>query len=65
MGEIIYLSQENAANATTWKELIKFYSKKGPDKFAEAIEKNMARYDEVMKEILATKKETSQEVIAA
>lgn len=65
MTDIIYLSQEQAYNLTTFKELIKLYTKKGPDKFAEAIDKNKARYKYLLDEVLATKEETSEEGIAA
>lgn len=63
MGEIIYLSQQQAANLTTFKELIRFYTKKGP-KYEEAIEKNKERYKFLLDEVLATK-EVSEENIAA
>jgi len=65
MGEVIYLGQEQAAALTTFKELIKLYRKKDPKKFGEAIDKNIERYDAVMKEVLATKVEASEEDIAA
>ena len=65
MGEVIYLGQEQAAALTTFKELIKLYTKKNPKKFEEAIEKNRARYDTVMAEVLATKEESSEELAAA
>lgn len=64
MGDVFHLSQEQAYNLTTFKELIKLYTKKGPDKFAEAIDKNKARYKYLLDEVLATK-ESSEELEAA
>jgi hypothetical protein len=65
MVEIFHLSKENAENATTFKELIKLYSKRDPKKYGEAIDKNRERYRFVMDEILATKVEVSEETVAA
>lgn len=55
MGEVIYLGQEQAAAMTTFKELIKLYTKKDPKKFEEAIDKNKSRYKTLLDEVLATK----------
>lgn len=53
--EIIHLSQQQAANMTTFKELIKLYKRKNNPKFEEAIEKNKDRYQFLMDEVLATR----------
>jgi hypothetical protein len=37
---------------TTYKELIKMYSKKDPKKYEEAITKNKARYRAAMDEVI-------------
>lgn len=52
MGEVIYLSQSQAATMTTFKELVKLYTSKNSPKFDEAIEKNKARYKAGMDEVL-------------
>lgn len=65
MGEVIYLSQRQAADMTTFRELIKFYTGKKSKKFEAAIEKNKDRYQFILKEVLATKAEASEEDIAA
>lgn len=52
MGEVIYLSQSQAAAMTTFKELVKFYSKKDPSKYEQAIANNLARYQAGMDEVL-------------
>lgn len=65
MSEVIYLDKDTAASMTTFKELIKLYTKKNPKKFEEAIAKNHERYDALMKQVLATKEESSEELIAA
>lgn len=65
MGEVIYIDQPTAAAMTTFKELIKLYTKKDPKKFEDAIGKNKARYTALMEEVLATKVESSEELEAA
>ncbi len=65
MTEIIYLSQEKASEMTTFKELIKLYTKKNPQKYEEAIEANKAKYKSLMDELLGRNEEASQEAVAA
>ena len=64
MVEIIHLSQKQAAEMTTFKELMKLYKRKG-SRFEEAFETNRIKYDTEMEKILATKEEDSEESIAA
>ena len=64
MGEVIYLSRQQAADATVFRELIKFYKGKNNPRYEEAIERNKERYKFVLDEVLATK-EVSEENIAA
>ncbi len=52
MTEIIYLPRETAAEMTTFKELIKLYTKKNPKKYEEAIATNTAKYQAGMDELL-------------
>lgn len=65
MGEIIHLSQPQAATMTTMNELIKLYSRKGSDKYAEAIDKNKKIYKNLMDEVLGRNEEASEEAVAA
>ena len=51
--KIITLDQPTAAAMTTYKELVKMYSKKDPKKYEDAIAKNKARYRSSMDEILS------------
>ena len=53
MDNIIYLDQPTAASMTTYKELIKMYSKKDPKKYEVAIAKNRARYRNAMDEVIS------------
>lgn len=53
MDNIIYLDQPTAASMTTYKELIKMYSKKDPKKYEEAIAKNRTRYRNAMDEVIS------------
>lgn len=55
MENVIHISQPQAAAATTFKELVKLYNRKDREKFKEAIEKNEARYEAIMDEILGRK----------
>lgn len=50
---IIYLDQPTAASMTTYKELIKMYKGKDPQKYEEAIQKNKARYRTSMDELIS------------
>lgn len=52
MGEVIYLGQEQAAVMTNCKELVKLYTRKNSEKYAEAIEKKSAMYQSLMDEVL-------------
>lgn len=52
MGEVIYLAQDQAAMMTNCRELIKLYKRKDPSKYEDAIDKKMAQYDVIMKEVL-------------
>lgn len=65
MTEIIYLPQQTAAEMTTFKELIKLYTKKNPQKYEEAIEANKAKYKSLMDELLGRNEEVSEETVAA
>jgi len=64
MVEIFYVSQKQAAEMTTFKELMKLYKRKGK-RFEEAFETNRDRYDTEMEKVLATKEESSEELVAA
>lgn len=57
MDNIIYLDQPTAASMTTYKELIKMYSKKDPKKYEVAIAKNRARYRNAMDELVSDKQD--------
>lgn len=52
MNNVIHLDQPTAASMTTYKELIKMYSKKDPKKYEDAIAKNRARYRNAMDEVV-------------
>ena len=52
-GMIIHLDQPTAAAMTTYKELVKMYSKKDPKKYEDAIAKNKARYRTSMDEVIS------------
>lgn len=64
MTEIIYLPQSTAAEMTTFKELIKLYTKKNPLKYEEAIEANKAKYKSAMDELLGRNEEAEKAVAA-
>lgn len=51
--QIIHLDQPTAAAMTTYKELVKMYSKKDPKKYEDAIAKNKARYRTSMDEVIS------------
>jgi len=51
--KIIHLDQPTAAAMTTYKELVKMYSKKDPKKYEDAIAKNKARYRTSMDEVIS------------
>lgn len=44
MNNVIHLDQPTAACMTTYRELVKMYTKRDPVKYREAIDKNRARY---------------------
>ena len=50
---IIHLDQPTAAAMTTYKELVKMYTKKDPTKYEDAIAKNKARYRTTMDEVIS------------
>lgn len=60
MNNVIHLDQPTAASMTTYKELVKMYSRKDPKKYEVAIAKNRTRYRNEMDELI--KKGTSDAV---